>query len=123
MQLNPINQFGLVNEGKFSELTNKVGFNQGNEKSAAKVLFRCRMGTRRSTRFLGDSSARESALPFDLVEPSVAAVDIVVVITASVLAGVGYHSFFLNYVPNVIPYVFIGALASLNFATNVIALR
>ena len=69
-----------------------------------------------------DLSARKLALPFDLVEPSVAAVDVVVVITASVLAGVGYHWFFLNYVPNVIPYVFIGALASLNFATNVIAL-
>jgi Undecaprenyl-phosphate glucose phosphotransferase len=69
-----------------------------------------------------DSSARKLALPFDLVEPSVAAVDVVVVITASVFAGVGYHWFFLNYVPNVIPYVLIGALASLNFATNVIAL-
>lgn len=72
-----------------------------------------------------DSSTRvqhKLALPFDLLEPSVAAVDVVVVVTASVFAGVGYHWFFLNYVPNVIPYVLIGALASLNFVTNVIAL-
>src|SRR3984893_6946535 len=55
------------------------------------------------------------ALLFDLVEPSVAAVDVAVVVTASVFAGLGYHWFFLNYVPNVIPYVLIGAFASLNF--------
>ncbi len=62
------------------------------------------------------------AVPFDLVEPFVAAVDIVLIVAASVIAGIGYHWLFLDYVPNFGSYVVIGALACLNFVTNLIAL-
>lgn len=62
------------------------------------------------------------ALPFDLIEPVVCAVDVVLIVAASVVSGVGYHWFFLNYVPNVSSYVLIGALACLNFVTNLVAL-
>jgi Undecaprenyl-phosphate glucose phosphotransferase len=63
------------------------------------------------------------ALPYYLVEPIVLAVDFVLVVGASVLAGIGYHWIFLNSVPSAGPYVAIGALAALNVTTILAALR
>ncbi len=69
------------------------------------------------------------ALPFHFVEPTVLAVDFVLLICASVVAGVGYHRIFLGYdwaslwhVPVVDSYVTIGALAGLNVTTTLTAL-
>jgi Undecaprenyl-phosphate glucose phosphotransferase len=63
------------------------------------------------------------ALPYYFVEPVVLAVDFVLVVGASVLAGIGYHWIFLNIVPSAGPYVAIGALAALNVTTILAALR
>jgi Undecaprenyl-phosphate glucose phosphotransferase len=62
------------------------------------------------------------AVPFYCVEPAVLAVDFVLLIAASLCAGIGYHWIFLDYVPHVGPYIAIGALAALNFATTLAAL-
>jgi Undecaprenyl-phosphate glucose phosphotransferase len=61
------------------------------------------------------------AMPLALLEPVVAGVDLVLLITASVLAGVGYHWLFLDRVPRVEPYVAIAVIAYLNFATVMLA--
>jgi Undecaprenyl-phosphate glucose phosphotransferase len=63
------------------------------------------------------------ALPYYFVEPVVLAVDFVLVVGASVLAGIGYHWIFLNSVPSAAPYVAIGALAAMNVTTILAALR
>jgi Undecaprenyl-phosphate glucose phosphotransferase len=63
------------------------------------------------------------ALPYYFVEPVVLAVDFILVVGASVLAGIAYHWIFLNSVPSAGPYVAIGALAALNVTTILAALR
>jgi Undecaprenyl-phosphate glucose phosphotransferase len=63
------------------------------------------------------------ALPHYFVEPVVLAVDFVLLVGASVLAGIGYHWIFLSSVPSAEPYVAIGALAALNVTTILTALR
>jgi Undecaprenyl-phosphate glucose phosphotransferase len=72
-------------------------------------------GLRATTRIL------DRIVPFYFVEPIVPVLDIVVLIAASLLAGIGYHWIFLNYVPNFGPYVAIGVLASLNATTTLTA--
>jgi Undecaprenyl-phosphate glucose phosphotransferase len=62
------------------------------------------------------------ALPFHFVEPAVFAIDFVLLICASVAAGVGYHWIFLGYVPPISPYLAIGALAALNVTTTLAAI-
>lgn len=62
------------------------------------------------------------ALPYYFVEPAVIAVDFVLLVCASVLAGVGYHEMFLGRIPDPGPYVAIGALAALNLTTILAAL-
>src|SRR5215472_4052063 len=61
------------------------------------------------------------ALPFQFVEPFVIAVDFILLLCASVIAGIGYHLFFLGGIPNAGPYVAIGALAGLNVTTTLAA--
>jgi Undecaprenyl-phosphate glucose phosphotransferase len=63
------------------------------------------------------------ALPYYFVEPVVLVVDFVLLVGASVLAGIGYHWIFLSSVPSAEPYVAIGALAALNVTTILTALR
>jgi undecaprenyl-phosphate galactose phosphotransferase/putative colanic acid biosynthesis UDP-glucose lipid carrier transferase len=63
------------------------------------------------------------ALPYYFVEPVVLAVDFVLLVGASVLAGIGYHWIFLSSVPSAEPYVAIGGLAALNVTTILTALR
>jgi Undecaprenyl-phosphate glucose phosphotransferase len=60
------------------------------------------------------------ALPFYFVEPVVIAVDFLLLICASVVAGSGYHWIIGYYWPG--PYVAIGALAALNVTTTLAAL-
>src|SRR5689334_7710706 len=60
------------------------------------------------------------ALPFYFVEPVVFAVDFLLLICASVVAGSGYHWIIGYYWPG--PYVAIGALAALNVTTTLAAL-
>jgi Undecaprenyl-phosphate glucose phosphotransferase len=57
------------------------------------------------------------ALPVSLVEPVVAGIDLILLITSSVFAGIGYHWFFLNRVPSVGPYIAIAVVAYLHFVT------
>jgi undecaprenyl-phosphate galactose phosphotransferase/putative colanic acid biosynthesis UDP-glucose lipid carrier transferase len=61
------------------------------------------------------------ALPFQFVEPFVLAVDFILLLCASVIAGICYHWFFLGGIPNAGPYVAIGALAGLNVTTTLAA--
>ena len=61
------------------------------------------------------------ALPFQFVEPVVIAVDFILLLCASVIAGIGYHWFVLGGIPNAGPYVAIGALAGLNVTTTLAA--
>jgi undecaprenyl-phosphate galactose phosphotransferase/putative colanic acid biosynthesis UDP-glucose lipid carrier transferase len=61
------------------------------------------------------------ALPFQFIEPVVLAVDFILLLCASVFAGIGYHWFFLGGIPNTGPYVAIGALAGLNVTTTLAA--
>jgi Undecaprenyl-phosphate glucose phosphotransferase len=63
------------------------------------------------------------ALPYYLVEPAVLATDFVLLVSASIIAGIGYHWIFLNSIPDPRPYVAIGALAALNLTTVLTALR
>jgi Undecaprenyl-phosphate glucose phosphotransferase len=63
------------------------------------------------------------APPYYFVEPAVLAADFVLLVGASVLAGIGYHRIFLDSIPSVEPYVAIGALAALNVTTILTALR
>jgi Undecaprenyl-phosphate glucose phosphotransferase len=62
------------------------------------------------------------ALPFYLVKPVVIAVDFLLILTASLFAGLGYHWLFLNHVPPLGPYIVIGIITFLNFATTIAAL-
>jgi len=62
------------------------------------------------------------ALPFYLVEPAVLTIDLLLIIAASVLSGVGYHWLFLDRVPDAGPYFAVGVLAAFNFAAVQFAL-
>jgi undecaprenyl-phosphate galactose phosphotransferase/putative colanic acid biosynthesis UDP-glucose lipid carrier transferase len=62
------------------------------------------------------------ALPFYFIEPAVLAVDFILLVCASALAGIGYHWIIFNGIPNVTPYIAIGALAGLNVTTILTAL-
>src|SRR5262245_37680805 len=63
-----------------------------------------------------DRTTRHLRLPYHLVEPAVLAVDLVIVITISLLAGIGYNWFFLGLIPaNAIQtYTAIGVLTLTN---------
>ncbi|MGC2079431.1 MAG: hypothetical protein WA728_26105, partial [Xanthobacteraceae bacterium] len=50
------------------------------------------------------------AVPFYFVEPAVLAVDFVLLVAVSVATGIGYHWIFRDYMPDVGPYIAIGAL-------------
>lgn len=60
---------------------------------------------------------RSISAPLYLVAPAVLAVDVLLIVTASVISGIGYHWLFLDYVPNPLPYIAIGVLAAFNFST------
>ena len=62
------------------------------------------------------------ALPYYFVEPIVLSIDFILLVCASVLAGIGYHWIFLNRLPDAVPYVAIGGLAALNFTAILTAL-
>lgn len=59
---------------------------------------------------------RSIALPLYLVEPTVLTADVLLIVAASVVSGIGYHWVFLDRVPDALPYIAIGALAAFNFA-------
>ena len=63
-----------------------------------------------------DRTTRQLRLPYHLVEPTVLAVDLVIVIAISLLAGIGYNWFFLGLIPaNAIQtYAAIGVLTLTN---------
>jgi Undecaprenyl-phosphate glucose phosphotransferase len=56
------------------------------------------------------------SLPIRFVEPAVVAIDCALIITLSILTGLGYHLIFLNFTPDIAPYLAIGVLAFSNFA-------
>src|SRR5580704_14226147 len=58
----------------------------------------------------------ELSLPIRFVEPAVVAIDCFLVVSLSLLTGFGYHLLFLNFAPDVAPYLAIGVLAFSNFA-------
>ena len=62
------------------------------------------------------------ALPFYFIEPAAFAVDFILLVGASLLAGVSYHWIVLNAIPDAPPYLAIGALAGLNVTTILAAL-
>jgi undecaprenyl-phosphate galactose phosphotransferase/putative colanic acid biosynthesis UDP-glucose lipid carrier transferase len=62
------------------------------------------------------------ALPFEFIEPAAIAVDFALLVGTSLLAGVSYHWIVFNGVPDVPPYLAIGALAGLNVTTILAAL-
>ena len=66
-------------------------------------------------------SARKFRLPYHLVEPTVIAVDMFILIAASLLAGIGYSWVFSGYVPTVQSYAAIGLLAFVNLSTALAA--
>ena len=47
----------------------------------------------------GDRTARQLRLPYHLMEPTVLAVDLVIVVAISLLSGIGYNWFFLGLIP------------------------
>jgi len=56
------------------------------------------------------------SLPIRLVEPAVVGADFILIVSLSVLAGLGYHLIFLNFAPDLTPYLAIGVLAFSNLA-------
>jgi Undecaprenyl-phosphate glucose phosphotransferase len=56
------------------------------------------------------------SLPIRFVEPAVVAVDCLIIVSLSVLTGLGYHLVFLNFAPDIAPYLATGILAFSNFA-------
>jgi Undecaprenyl-phosphate glucose phosphotransferase len=54
------------------------------------------------------------SLPIRFVEPTVIAVDCILVVSLSILTGIGYHWLFLDYVPSATPYLGVGVLAFSN---------
>ena len=63
-----------------------------------------------------DRTIPQLRLPYHLVEPTVVAVDLIIVIAISQLAGIGYSWFFLDVIPETAPqtYAAIGVLAFTN---------
>jgi undecaprenyl-phosphate galactose phosphotransferase/putative colanic acid biosynthesis UDP-glucose lipid carrier transferase len=61
------------------------------------------------------------AVPFYLVEPLVLCADLLLVVTACVAAGIGYHWLFLDSRPAALPYIGLGGLVALNFVTILFA--
>lgn len=59
--------------------------------------------------------SRSIGLPLEIIEPVVLAIDVSLIVAASVASGIGYHWVFLDRVPDALPYMTIGALAALNF--------
>jgi Undecaprenyl-phosphate glucose phosphotransferase len=59
---------------------------------------------------------RSIALPLHLIEPTVLAADVLLIVAASVASGICYHWLFLDRVPDALPYIAIGALAAFNFS-------
>lgn len=55
-------------------------------------------------------------LPYHLVEPAVTAVDILIVISSGVVAGLAYNWIFLGHMPAIQTYAAIGMLASINLS-------
>ena len=53
-------------------------------------------------------------LPYNLVEPLVIAIDIIIAVATCVIAGLGYNWVFLGYIAPIEPHVAIGVLASIN---------
>jgi Undecaprenyl-phosphate glucose phosphotransferase len=62
------------------------------------------------------NSTRKFRLPYHLVEPTVVAVDMFILIAVSLLAGIGYSWVFSGYVPAVQSYAAIGLLAFVNLS-------
>jgi Undecaprenyl-phosphate glucose phosphotransferase len=56
------------------------------------------------------------SLPIRLVEPAVVALDCVLIISLSILTGLGYGLIFVKFTPTISPYLAIGTLAFSNFA-------
>src|SRR5580700_11405653 len=56
------------------------------------------------------------SLPIRLVEPAVAAIDCVLIVSLSMLTGLGYGLIFVKFTPDVAPYLASGVLAFSNFA-------
>ncbi len=56
------------------------------------------------------------SLPIRFVEPAVLALDCVLIVSLSMLAGFGYGLIFVNFTPTIAPYFAIGILAFSNFA-------
>ena len=71
----------------------------------------------------GDRTARQLRLPYHLVEPAVLAVDLVIVVAISLLAGIGYNWFLLGLIPaNAIQtYTAIGVLTFSNVSAVLVA--
>ena len=61
-------------------------------------------------------TARRFCLPYHVVEPAVIVADIVIVIIASVVAGIAYNWIFLAQMPAIQTYAAIGLLASTNLS-------
>ena len=62
-----------------------------------------------------DRGRRQFRVPYHLVEPTVIAVDMLIIIVASVLTGLAYNWFFLGHIPAAGTYAAIGLLTSTNF--------
>jgi Undecaprenyl-phosphate glucose phosphotransferase len=69
-----------------------------------------------------DPAKRRFSLPFHLLEPLVLLTDLALVLTFSVLAGTGYHWFFLGVVTGDEKFVAIGLLAFVN-VSSILAAR
>jgi Undecaprenyl-phosphate glucose phosphotransferase len=66
-----------------------------------------------------DRTTRRLPLPYHLIEPTVIAADLIIIIAISLLAGIGYNWFFLGVVPATATQMY-GAIGVLTF-TNVSA--
>src|SRR5262245_8128309 len=65
----------------------------------------------------GDRTGRRFRLPYHLLEPTVIAVDLIIVVAISLLAGLGYNWFFLGTIPTAATQTY-SAIGILTF-TNV----
>jgi Undecaprenyl-phosphate glucose phosphotransferase len=71
---------------------------------------------------LGRHSTLQFRLPYHLVEPTVIAIDMFIVIVTCVVTGIGYNWIFLGLVPAMQTYAAIGLLTSINLS-SVLAAR
>jgi Undecaprenyl-phosphate glucose phosphotransferase len=69
---------------------------------------------------IANGRARHAIQPFSLpiqyVEPAVVAIDFILIVSLSVLTGLGYPLVFLNFTPDISPHLAIGVLAFSNFS-------